>query len=336
MSFGGEIIANDLLPALLSGEDFTLPTVDFSDNIYQIPGDNTAAMYQPVVKLTNAELTQQRTDGEGTFDVIMGGFRAQLAQEYKEGRITGAEYTKAFTALAESAMANAVQFLISRDQGFWQAATAQAQAITARVALETAKVQYAAVLMEAKNNKAQYGLTKLKLATEDAQYGQLKFNVDNILPLQEDLLSGQVAGQTTQNSIATFQLNTMLQEDQLTAQITGIDKQNAVLDYQLTTQLPAQTQLVNEQKEAARAQTLDTRSNTDPVTGVLGKQKELYDQQKVSYAKASKLNAAKMLSDAYLTVGAVEDFTGGPATNISRDEINEVYTAIRADNALGS
>lgn len=264
MSFGGEIIANDLLPALLSGEDFTLPTVDFSDNIYQIPGDNTAAMYQPVVKLTNAELTQQKTDGEGTFDVIMGGFRAQLVQEYKEGRITGAEYTKAFTALAESAMANAVQFLISRDQGFWQAATAQAQAITARVALETAKVQYAAVLMEAKNNKAQYGLTKLKLASEDAQYGSIKYNVDNILPLQQ----------------------------------TNQDKQNDILDYQLTTQLPAQTAMVNEQKESARAQTLNTRSDgVTTVAGVLGKQKDLYSQQITSYQRDIEVKAAKVFTD---------------------------------------
>lgn len=310
MSYGADTVAGALLTSLLTGEDITLPEVDLDDPLFAIPGDpETSAIYADIDRITNEELTEKDINGDGTFDTIMGGFRAQLLEEFSKNRISGAEYTKAFVALTESAMSNAVQFLVARDNAFWQAATAQAQAVTARVGLATAKVQLAIAQMQAMNARAEYALTKLKLATEDAQYGQIKFQVDNLLPLQGD---------------------------QLTAQITGIDKQNAVLDYQLATQLPAQTALVNEQKEAARAQTLDTRSNNDPVTGVLGKQKLLYAQQVDSYAKASKLNAAKMISDAYLTVGAVEDFPGGPATNITKDEINEVYTAIRADNDLGS
>ena len=296
MSFGGETIANALLPALLSGEDITLPVLDLEDALYTIPGGTDSAMYQPVVKITNDELTQQRIDGDGTFDKIMGGFRAQLVEEFKQGRISGGEYTKAFTALAESAMSNAVQFLIARDQSFWQAATAQAQAVTARVNLVTAKIQYAAIRMEAMNNRAQYGLTKLKLASEDAQYGSIKYNVNNILPLQKDQLD-------LQNDISTFQRDSMLP-----AQEAGQVKQNAILDYQLATQLPAQTNLLNEQKEAARAQTLDTRSDgVTTIVGVLGKQKDLYTQQKSSYQRDAELKVAKAFTDIWTVNKTVDE-----------------------------
>jgi hypothetical protein len=271
MAYGGDTNANILMPSLIAGEDFTIPDVDLTGAIYTIPGDENSALYNPVVRVTNEELTQKLIDGTGTFDVIMGGFRTQLMKEFSENRISGAEYTKAFIALSESAMANAVQFLLSREQGFWQAAAAQAQAITAKVNLATAKVQYAAMRLEAVNNKATYALTKLRLATEDANFGQAKFQLDVLLPLQED---------------------------QLTAQVAGQGKQNDILDFQLDVQMPAQVEMINEQKEAQRAQTMNTRSdNVTSISGLLGKQKDLYSQQITSYQRDAEVKAVKLFTD---------------------------------------
>ena len=294
MSFGGETIANTLLSSLLEGEDITLPDLNLDDPLYTIPGNTDSAMYQPVSRVTNEELTQKTIEGNGTFDVIMGGFRAQLAEEYAKGRISGAEYTKAFIALSESAMSNAVQFLISREQGFWQAATAQAQAVTARVNLATAKMQYAAVRLEAMSQRAQYGLTKLKLATEDAQYGQIKFQVENLLPLQQ----------------------------------AGQEKQNNILDYQLITQLPAQTALLDEQRESARAQTLNTRSDgVTPVTGVLGKQKDLYSQQITSYQRDIEVKAAKVFTDMWTVNKTIDEGAAVPKQTQVYDGLTPGQTA---------
>lgn len=184
MSYGGEVVANQLLTALLAGENITIPSVDLSDDIFNIPGGIDSEQYRPVTKLTNEQLTTRVVGGDGTFDALMAGFSAHLKVEYDKGRITGAEYTKAFIALTEGAMSNAVQYLLGRDSAFWQAVAAQAQAIAARVALETAKVQYAAMQLEAMIGRANYALAKLKLATEDVTYAQGKYQIDNLLPQQ--------------------------------------------------------------------------------------------------------------------------------------------------------
>lgn len=198
MSFGGETVANQLLIALMAGENITIPQVDLSADIYNIPGGIDSEQYLPVRKLTNEDLTTRVVGGDGTFDALMAGFSAHLKIEYEKGRITGAEYTKTFIALTEGAMANAVQYLLGRDNAFWQAVTAQAQAITARVQLETARVQYAAMHLEAMIGRANYALTKLKLATEDVTYAQSKYQIDNLLPQQLKLLREQTEVQRAQ------------------------------------------------------------------------------------------------------------------------------------------
>lgn len=206
MSYGGEVVANQLLTALLAGDNIVIPSVDLDGDLFKIPGGIDSEQYQPVVKLTNEQLTTRVVNGDGTFDALMAGFGAHLKIEYDKGRITGAEYTKAYIALTEGAMSNAVQFLLGRDQAFWQAVAAQAQAIAARVALETAKVQYATMQLEALIGRANYALTKLKLATEDVTYAQGKYQIDNLLPQQ------YATGQYTLNLMMPQQLKLITEQ----------------------------------------------------------------------------------------------------------------------------
>lgn len=134
MSYGTQVNGNTLLPS-------SIPEIDLTGPEYEVPGDSSAVMYSPLGKLTNADLVSNDVDGSATFNALMRGFSTFLKAEYQANRITGAEYTKAFTALSEAAMANAVQYLLGRDQAFWQAQGAQITAITARVALENSKYQ---------------------------------------------------------------------------------------------------------------------------------------------------------------------------------------------------
>ena len=197
-TYGGDVNANQLMLSLMEGENIEIPEIDFNDPSFAIPNDLNSDLYKAVVRLTNQDLTQGVVGGSGTFDALMGGFKAHLKEEFDANRISGAEYTKAFVALTEGAMSNAVQFLLGRDAAFWQAVTAQANAITARVQLETAKVQYAGVLLEALNSRANYALTKLKLATEDVTFATGEFQLGFILPQQRLLLLEQTEAQRAQ------------------------------------------------------------------------------------------------------------------------------------------
>lgn len=343
MSYGGDVTANGLLAALLAGESITIPNVDLTGDLFQIPGDMDSEFYKPVTRLTNEDLTERMVGGAGAFDALMDGFRCHLKEEYEKGRITGAEYTKAYIALTEAAMANGVQFLLGRDQAFWSAVQAQAQAITARVQLEVTKVQYAALRIEAMTGCANYALAKLRLATEDVTFGQGKFNLDQMLPaqkegqdLQNDGLGLQNIGQTTANSIAAFNLGQILplQRTELDLRNSGLTIQNNTSTYQLSNLLPEQLKLLKEQYESQRAQTQDTRSDYLPIAGVLGKQKDLYSQQILSYQRDAEVKAAKLFTDAWITQKTIDEGLN-PPTGFTNDSLDPILTTLKSVNNLG-
>ncbi|MFA7188460.1 MAG: hypothetical protein WC117_00060 [Sphaerochaetaceae bacterium] len=184
MSCGADTVANDLMDSLTEGEDFEIPDIDLSGPEFEIPGGADGPMYDPIPALTEAQLTTRVVGGEGMFDGLMASYSAHIKDQYSKGLITGAEYTKAYIALATSALSGAVSYLLGKDQAYWQAQIAQIGAVTARVNLETAKVQLATAQLEALNQKAQFSLTKMKLATEDMTYCTGKFNLEQIMPQQ--------------------------------------------------------------------------------------------------------------------------------------------------------
>lgn len=225
-TYGGDTNANLLMPSLLDGEHIPIPEIDFDNPSFKLPNDLNSDLYKNVTRLTNVDVTTGVVGGSGAFDAMMCGFKAHLREEYDAGRISGAEYTKAFIALTESAMSNAVQFLMGRDSAFWQAVIAQASAITARVNLETAKVQYVQVVLEALNARANYALTKLKLATEDVTFASGEFQLNNILPQQLMLLKEQTEVQRAQT------MNT--RTDGVTAVVGVLGKQKDLYTQQIT------------------------------------------------------------------------------------------------------
>lgn len=272
-SCGGDTLANSLMTKLLAGVDFTIPVIDTSGPGYELPDFSDIV---PLTPLKNEDLTTRHPKGSGTFDALMESISMHLKEEFTSNRISGAEYTKAYTAMVANALATASQFLLGRDQSHWQAVLAQAQAQTAQVNLITAKVQMqiartqlAQVQLEAKTAEATYALTKMKIATEDQTFCQLK----------------------------------------------------------------AQTDLINEQKEVQRSQTLDTRSDGATVKGTVGKQKDLYSQQVVSYQRDAEVKAGKLFLDGWITQRTTDEQLPPPA-NLSEANIDKALSKIRTANGF--
>ena len=242
MSCGADTTANTLLTSLLAGKSFNLPDVDLSDGKFQIPDDDNS-LYENVEKLKNEDLTTRVVDGSGVFDALMSGLSAHLKREYEQNRITGEQYTKAYTASLGGALQTATSFLLGRDQAYWQAVLAQMQArtteiqvVTARVQLEVAKAQLATARIQALNAEAEFGLTKMKIATEDQQYCLLKmqteqgeYTLNEIMPTQKTLLEEQVEVQRAQ-TLDTRTNGTVIrgsvgkQKDLYTQQITSYQR----------------------------------------------------------------------------------------------------------------
>ena len=321
MSCGAEAEGNSLFQTLTAGVSFEIPQIDVTGPSFQIPGGMDSELYKEVTRIANSELTTTTLDGTGTFDVLMRGFKAHLKEEYNQSRITGAEYTKAYTALVESAMAQGVQFLLGKDASFWQAMSAQIQAITAKLQLETARVRHTTAQLEALNQEATFALTKMRLANENMQYCIGKFNHEQMLPAQK-------TGQDIANRTAVYNLDMIMP-----LQKVGLEHSNSIALFNLQTMLPQQYELLVEQTEVQRAQTLDTRSDGITVVGTVGKQKDLYSQQIVSYQRDSELKAAKLFADAWTVQKTVDEGFVAPA-NFQNPSLNSVLGHIKTNNNL--
>lgn len=198
MSCSAEVEANRLLEELTKGDDFTLPDIDMSGPEWDIPGGDASPIFGAITKVTNESLTTREVGGSGTFDALMESAHNHLKAEFKANRITGGEYTKAYIAMMESCMSNAVQFLLGRDQAYWAAALAQIQAVTARVTLATSKAQFVLAKIQALSAKSEYALTKMKIATESETYCAALFNASQMLPQQLKLITEQTEAQRAQ------------------------------------------------------------------------------------------------------------------------------------------
>jgi hypothetical protein len=169
-----------------------VPAVDLTDTEFTIPGDGSSGLYVEVTRLANTDLTTGVIGGSGAFDALMAGVAAHLRGEYDASRITGAEYTKAYIALVQAAMAGATQFLLARENTYWQAVQAQIGAVTAKVNHETAKVGY---------DTARYQLDTvlpLQSAKLTAETANLTYTLTYLLPKQVYLISEQGEAQRAQ------------------------------------------------------------------------------------------------------------------------------------------
>lgn len=194
----GEQDAKSILTYLIQDLNIQLPDIDWNDDIWKLPVDADSPLFKNIPSVTLKDLSDGCPTGEGVFDKLMSSAKQHLLMEYQAGRITAGDYTKAYISLVESVMQNATQFLLQKDQAFWQAQVAQLQAFAALVQTQTAKAEYAKVVLDAQTSGATYALTTMKLATEDQAYGTAVYNLGNILPAQWLMVKEQAEAQRAQ------------------------------------------------------------------------------------------------------------------------------------------
>lgn len=203
------------------------------------------------------------------------------------------------------------------------------------------------------------------------QVAVTNINATRILPAEAAIKEYQnTVLQPIEKGIQEFQLDNTLPLQQLSAQYgydnllpVQLGKEQHLLSYQL----PAQTALINEQKEAQHSQTSDTRSDgatavtglvgrqasllseqregeraktmdtrvdgTTVIVGSVGKQKDLYTQQIDSFVKDSKHKAAKMWLDGWTVQKTLDENLAAP-TELGVTSVSAVLAKIKTENGL--
>lgn len=375
--------ANTIFDALTDGLDFTLPVVDLTSSIYNAPNQTDNPLYTTPDALTTEDLTAGALDGVGVFDKLMKAINAHFEDQHKKGRITGADYAQAYIGATTGALSTSVQFLLGRDQAYWnaqlaqmQARVAEAEAATAALRIEQTRADVINARSQALTAQTQYALTKLKLTTEAISIEQAEAQVDQIKYQTLSLMPEQLNSLLTDNSIKAYQLNTVLpkqvetssaeisritsQTDQtlyqtaniLVAQNDGLTKDNAIKDYQLSdvltaqvanmvedTQakayqrtfiLPATLDNLNEQIEGSRAKTLDTRRDGTTVTGSVGVQKDLQNEQITSYKRDAETKMVKLVIDTWMLQRSTDEGLA-PPTSLNDSALNALIGGLRTN-----
>lgn len=119
----------------------------------------------------------------------------------------------------------------------------------------------------------------------------------------------------------------------ISRQKEGLDLDNETKRFQIDNALPVQLDLIKEQREAERAKTLDTRSDSTIVAGSVGKQKDLYDEQIQSFIKDAKHKAAKMYLDGWITQKTLDEGLLAPS-QLQNANVDDVLASLRATNQL--
>lgn len=152
--------------------NLTLPEIPWDK--LKIPDDLFGLLQVTPKKLSIKDITDRVPKGEGIFDALMESCYAHLKEEFVKGRITGAEYTKAYMQCISISMQSAIQFVTSRDSILWQSVAAQIAALKALIEYYTLLVQYYIAEVNLCLTKTQYASGKLSLALAQEQIRKTK------------------------------------------------------------------------------------------------------------------------------------------------------------------
>ena len=144
-----------------------------------------------IADFTTAVETDSDVTGTGVFDVMMNSIRANVYEEYREGRITGAEYAQVYLSAMNSAADRALSFVLQQHK-----VDLEAQKIVAEIEVLTdtaCKLKQEFEVLEQQELKviAETGLVGQKTATEAAQISGTNVDANSVIGRQKELYFAQ-------------------------------------------------------------------------------------------------------------------------------------------------
>jgi len=327
-------------------------------------GENSPLFRKPE-DLTNKDLTERKVDGCGTFDALMSSVHTHILAEFQKNRITGSEYAKAYTAMTEAAMGNSVQFLLQKENAYWQAVNGQMGALTARVQVDLAikdlDIKDKELLIKDKElllMDKELGLKDAEIAIREQEL-LLKVKELDLMEEQIKLAKEQMEAQRAQTMDTRSDGTTpvaglikiqkeqgIAQTDQIEAQTSHIGKQelNTVAQTSHITKQElntvAQTSLLGSQKLNVEAQTrhiakqeLNTEAQT---TNIAAQTSHIAKQELNTVAQTTLLGSQKLSVDKDILVKEAQILnTTAQTSHIAKQELNtEAQTTLLGSQKL--
>ena len=257
--------------------------------------------------LEKKSLTAGSIDGDGVFDELMRSVKSHLQTELDSGNLTSNNFAAVYTG--------ALQYTLSEASGYllrYEEVNNRNLLLAEQIKSEAKKVlidqaQLDKMVVDLANATKQGLLLDEQLIAAKEQTNLLKQQVIKLTSevaltdKQLDILTAQEAN-TIANTNSTIQntANALLSGDLISEQILKTSSEVAILQ---------------QKKFTEEAQILDT-VNGAAVSGVIGKQKELYQNQAEGFLRDAEQKATKMLIDTW-QVRRTTDSDGTEANDIN-------------------
>jgi len=256
----------------------------------------------PVEKIGIDDLTTGAINGSGVFDEIMSTIQVRLDREYSLNRIKGTDYSKVYLGSLEASMQQSIAFLLGKDKAYIEA-----------------------LLIEAQRDKVEAEILKIEAETKlIAQKGSNAVIEGQILAVQLEI------AKLTKDKTAQEILNMKAAEVSEWAKTKDIVDGVTVVGLigAQKGKINADKALVEQKHKTERAQISD---NVDGVvTGVIGKQMSLYQQQADGFTRDAEQKLTKIMTDTWSVRASTNENTDTRYTNLDNTSIGQVVSKAKA------
>lgn len=267
------------------------------------------------------DLTTVSVNGTGAFDKLMQTVKLHLEDEYKAGRIKGAEYSQVYLGSMVAVLDQSVKYLATEQQNALIAA--QVAKVEAEIQLVEAQLQN--TVLEGQNLVKQGNLIDAQIAKIQAEVPKVQAEIallnKQVQKLDSDIALNTKQGLRLDKEIEKLTADIALSNAQLpkiTAEVQMLVKQLDKLDAEiiysnkLLSKIDAEIEILEQKGKSEAAQISDTVDG-QPVQGVIGRQKLLYERQADGFLRNAEQGMAKIMADAYAVQRGTDEELEPPA-----------------------
>lgn len=272
-----------------------------------------------------SNVTTVDLNGTGTFDTITQAFAKRLDEQWSESRLRGTEYANVYLGLMNTAMQQAIAFELGK-----QEAAAQADLIIA----QKNKVVKETALLDLEESKLAAELALINAQVTLAGKGVEKI-IAEIALMDRSLINEELKGLI----LIEDRLKIIAETARINSEKLGVDQ--ATINAQITAtnllrnqeKTEAETELLRTKKFTEQAQYADV-VNGEPVVGIIGKQKNLYQAQTDGFKRDAEQKLAKIMSDSWVARRSTDEAENPAGTGLTNVEISAVMAKARAGIGL--
>lgn len=288
-----------------------------------------------MAEVLSTDITTKVLNGTGVFDDLMNGVTTHLDEQYSKGRITGTTYSTVYLGALEAVLAQAVSFVLQRQQADVQARLGEQQILNAQAEHDQILAQTALVNKQIEKLDKDILLVIQETANAVTQGDILEKTVDKVLAetslLNQNVANGVLQGKVLVQEELQIKENINKTKEEVKALVQAT--KNAVISatnlLRQQDKLAAETNLINQKKATEVAQIADKVDNVT-VTGVLGKQKALYQAQTDGFFRDAEQKLAKIMADSWAVRRGTDEGENPAGTGLTNVEIKKVLDKARA------